>query len=130
MKKSGILNNKISMAISSLGHKDLIVVCDAGFPIPKEVERIDVAVGKNIPRFLETVKVISKELCVEKIIIANELNKKSETYRKLLSIFSGIDVDLVSHDELKNISKKAKAVIRTGEFTPYANVILVSGVVF
>jgi len=39
-------------------------------------------------------------------------------------------VELVSHEELKRLSQKAAAVVRTGEFTPYANVILYSGVVF
>lgn len=128
MKKRGVLNEGISRVISCLGHKDMLVICDAGFPIPKGVDRIDVAVGKNIPRFLETVRVIVEELFVEKIIVANELGKDSELYKKLIGLFSQIKVENVPHEELKAMIRDARAVVRTGEFTPYANVILVCGV--
>ena len=39
-------------------------------------------------------------------------------------------VEVVSHDELKRLSQGARAAVRTGEFTPYANIVLFSGVVF
>lgn len=41
-----------------------------------------------------------------------------------------VKITFISHEELKEELKKCKAVIRTGEQTPYANVILRSGVVF
>jgi D-ribose pyranase len=42
----------------------------------------------------------------------------------------GIDIDYVAHDALKRLSRDARAVIRTGEATPYANVVLYAGVIF
>lgn len=130
MKKCGILNENISRLIASLGHNDKIVVCDAGFPVPINVEKVDVAIGKNLPNFLDTIKIISTELYVEKIIVANELSNDSKIYKGLNKIFKDIEITSVPHEQIKEISAKSKAVIRTGEFTPYANAVLICGVVF
>lgn len=131
MKKTGVLNQDVSEVIAGMGHMDMLVVGDAGLPIPPGVRRIDLAVTKGIPGFLETVEAIATELQVERIIIATETAQVSPHIREALcSIFAGAKVDEVSHARLKELSRNAVAVIRTGEFTPYANVILVSGVVF
>lgn len=130
MKKAGILNENISRVVASMGHQDMLVVCDAGLPIPKGTEKIDLTVRENIPRFLDTVKTICEELQVEKVIVAKELEENGELYGEVLEMFKDVEVETLSHAELKSMTKDAKAVIRTGEFTPYANIILVSGVVF
>jgi D-ribose pyranase len=131
VKKIGILNQSISHVIAGMGHLDMLVVGDAGLPIPAGVPRIDLAVRKGLPAFLETVEAISEELQVERIIIAEETEKVSpHIVRRLTEIFSGAELEMVSHAQLKELTRSAAAVVRTGEFTPYANVILVSGVVF
>jgi len=131
MKKTGVLNKDISEVIGAMGHMDTLVVADAGLPIPEGVRRIDVAVGKGIPAFLDVVRVIESELKVQRIIIAVETTRVSPHNQEgLEQIFVGIPIEKVTHDQLKELCKRAKAVIRTGEFTPYANVILESGVVF
>ena len=43
MKKNGILNPQLNRVISEMGHRDMLIIADAGLPIPKEVERIDLA---------------------------------------------------------------------------------------
>jgi D-ribose pyranase len=131
LKKIGILNKDISEVIASMGHMDMLVVADAGLPIPAGVQRIDLAVRKGLPGFLETVEAISGELQVERIVVAEETGAVSpHIHAGLTKIFDGAEVETVSHAQFKELTKNAAAVVRTGEFTPYANVILVSGVVF
>ncbi len=131
MKKIGVLNRDVSEVIAGMGHMDMLVIADAGLPIPRATRRIDLAVREGVPGFLETVEAIASELKVQKIIVAEETARTSPHVREaLLKIFSDSDIETVSHTRLKELCKEAVAVVRTGEFTPYANVILVSGVVF
>jgi len=109
----------------------MLVIADAGLPIPLEVERIDLALLPGVPGFLQTVAAVQGEMQVEKVIVASETGDKSPHIAELLKdIFPDARFEWVSHTELKELTHKAVAVIRTGEFTPYANVILVSGVIF
>jgi D-ribose pyranase len=131
MKKTGILNQPISAVIAGMGHTDMLVIADAGLPIPLEVERIDLALLPGVPGFLQTVAAVQGEMQVEKVIVASETDDKSPHIAEALkAIFPEARFEWVSHAELKQLTHQAVAVIRTGEFTPYANVILVSGVVF
>lgn len=131
MKKIGILNSQLSAVIASMGHGDFIVIGDAGLPVPQGVGCIDLALRSGVPGLLETAEAIASELKVERIIIAEETGKVSPHIEAaLLQLFEGVEVAVMSHEALKERSKQAKAMVRTGEFTPYANVILVSGCLF
>jgi D-ribose pyranase len=131
MKKIGTLNQPLSSVISGLGHMDTIVVADAGLPIPSDTQRIDLALTKDIPGFIDTVAVILEEVQVDQAIVAEEmLSESPQVYQQLQNLLAEIPINAVSHNELKQRTGSARAVVRTGEFTPYANVILVSGVVF
>lgn len=131
MKKIGVINKEISSIIAGMGHMQMLTVCDAGLPIPVGVQRIDLALKEGLPGFVETLEVISKELKVEKIIVASEMARISPEIReRMLNIFPEETVVEISHEKFKELTKESVAIIRTGEYTPYANVILVSGVVF
>lgn len=131
MKKTGILNPQLSRVIAETGHTDLLVVTDAGLPIPQEVERIDLSLVSGKPAFLDVLKEMIREVSVEKIILAEETSKISpEMYQDIVSLFPGIEIETMPHAEFKKKTKEARAAIRSGEFTPYANVILVAGVVY
>lgn len=131
MKKTGLLNLPISTAIASLGHTDKLVVADAGLPISSTTERIDLAVSQGVPAFLDVLKSVLSEMQVEQAVIADELAVRSpEFHKSLLEMLGTIPVKTVPHETFKTLTADARAVVRTGEFTPYANVILVSGVVF
>ncbi|MGD0019318.1 MAG: D-ribose pyranase [Candidatus Limnocylindrales bacterium] len=131
MRKTGILNQEILKATGSLGHTDQIVVCDAGLPIPLGVERIDLTVLRGMPRFLDVLKPLLAEVIVEKIILATEIEKASpEMLARIRELAGAIPIEFVSHDQFKRLTRDAKAIIRTGEFTPYTNIILQSGVDF
>lgn len=131
MKKIGILNSEISRVISELGHMDLIVIADAGLPIPSHVKRIDLALKEGVPSFIETVETVLQEMCVEKAYVAHEMGSASATKKEeLIAVLPSVQIKVITHEELKALTHQAKAVIRTGEFTPYANVVLEAGVIF
>lgn len=133
MKRSGVLNSGLSRIIASMGHTDKLVICDSGLPIPKNSEVIDLALTKNIPRFLDTLKVILEELKVEEAIVTNELvTGNSKYYKDITSLLNGTKIKKVNHEKFKEITRNGGNVtfVRTGEATAYANIILVSGVTF
>lgn len=131
MKKSNLINSEISYVISKMGHTDSLTICDSGLPTPSEVQRIDLALKRGLPTFLDTLDSILEELQVEEIILASEIIEISnDLYKEIIKRFENIKITTVSHEEFKNLTKSSKAIVRTGEYTPYANVILKSGVVF
>lgn len=129
MYKIGILNSEISKVLSDLGHTDTIIIADCGLPVPDGVKKIDLALTFGHPSFEEVFNLVKAHMKIEQLIIANEMIKQnSELYVKLLA--ENIDMVTESHEKLKMYSKDVKAIIRTGEATPYANAILSSGVLF
>jgi len=131
MKKRGILNKELNTVISEMGHKDTITISDAGLPIPKNVKRIDLALKRGYPEFLKILKAVLEDLVVEKAFIASEIKEISpEMHKNLISLLGEIEVEYISHNQFKKQSEDSRAVVRSGETTPYANVILVSGVDF
>lgn len=133
MKKIGTLNRHLSRVIASMGHEDRLVVCDSGLPIPKNGDVVDLALTANVPRFLETVRVILEELEVEGAVVASEMKETSHSlYEDLCELLDGTDVSAVPHETFKQMITESDntAFVRTGEMTPYANVLLKSGVTF
>ncbi|MCL5072699.1 MAG: D-ribose pyranase [Actinobacteria bacterium] len=131
MKKDGIINSQLSRIVALMGHGDLLTVSDAGLPIPPNVELVDLAVSRNVPSFIDILKSILSELEVEKAIVAKEMRSRSpQIYDGIAKLVKNTEIIEIDHNEFKELTKKAKVIIRTGEFTPYANVILQSGVVF
>ncbi len=137
MKRNGILNSDISRVLSYMGHTDLLCIGDCGLPVPKETERIDLALRFGQPSFMDVLKEVAGDMKIEKIILAEEMKEKnSEKLQEVLKFFDDletgfkIEVEYISHVELKKLTEKCKAVIRTGETTPYANIILQSGCIF
>ena len=131
MKKIGILNQPISSVIAGLGHTDTLVIADAGLPIPPGTQRIDLALTEGIPTFLDTVRAVLTEMHVEQAIVAEEmLDASPQVYKALKELLGDVPIETVTHLVFKERTRSARAVIRTGEFSPYANAILTAGVVF
>lgn len=126
-----MLNSNILSALSKMGHTDQITIADAGLPIPNQVERIDLALIKDIPTFIETLNVVQNDMIIEKIILAEEIKLENKEIMEWIQIhFKGIPMEFVTHERFKELTHFSKAVVRTGECTPYANIILQSGVNF
>jgi D-ribose pyranase len=131
MKKTMLLNSELSYVIATLGHKQTLVVADAGLPIPPETDRIDLALTKGVPGAIETLEVILAEMQVEKVVLAEEVQFHNPQFLKAVKkLLPGVPMEFVTHTAFKALTSDARAVVRTGEFAPYADVILVSGVVF
>lgn len=127
MKKNGILNASLNSHISRLGHGDLVVVADCGLPIPLDTPTVDLALVFGVPRFTDVLDALREDVVFEACVAASEAI--SETAGDWIAErFPG--VEYVSHDELKKLVASAKVVVRSGEATPYANVILRCGVPF
>lgn len=131
MKKSGILNPTLAKQIAMLGHFDKICVADAGLPIPPGVERIDLALVADVPLLQQVLEALNSEVEVQEFVLASESDSKNPKLGQLMSdLWPNATGRRVSHEEFKKMISDCRFVIRTGEFTPYANVILVSGVPF
>ena len=131
MKTAALLNAPLSCVIARLGHGDQLVVADAGLPIPAGPQRIDLAVTRGVPSFEQVLRAVLTEMKVERIIVAEELQAQgSGLWARLPELLPGVPVETVAHVEFKRLTASARAVARTGECTPYANVILVAGVAF
>ncbi|SET35959.1 ribose transport protein RbsD [[Clostridium] aminophilum] len=136
MKRNGILNADISRVLSYMGHTDTICIGDCGLPIPEEVERIDLALKFGEPKFIDVLEEVLKDMKVEKIVLAEEIRDQNpeqlEAIRNLFERYEkGFDaIEFVPHAELKRQTLDCRAVIRSGETTPYSNIILQSGCIF
>lgn len=135
MKRRGILNAEISRVLSYMGHTDQICIGDCGLPIPDEVERIDLALKFGVPTFMEVLREVGADMKVEKIVLAEEIKEMNPSVLKEIEEYFAQtevapEVEFVTHTELKLRTNECKAVIRTGETTPYANIILQSGCIF
>lgn len=131
MKKHGILNADLSYLVAGLGHKDLVMIGDAGMPIPAGVTIVDLAVTAGVPTFRQVMDALLEEMEVEYYYLAEEIkdhNPQLEDYIK--KKLPELECEYMPHDALKEFSGNVKFAIRTGEFSPYPNVILRAGVVF
>ncbi|MFN3364746.1 MULTISPECIES: D-ribose pyranase [unclassified Exiguobacterium] len=129
MKKHGILNSHLTKIFADLGHTDTVVIADCGLPIPNGVARVDLALRLGEPSFLDVLDAVEADMVIEQITVADEVFTENEPIAKALT--ERFDtVKTCSHEVFKREVEQAKVVIRTGEATPYANVILHAGVIF
>ncbi|MFJ6904527.1 D-ribose pyranase [Streptomyces griseoluteus] len=132
-RNNGTLNGQLARVISEIGHTDQLVVTDAGLPVPPKVERVDLAVAENLPRFLDLLDVVLAEVAIEEVLLAEEIKEASpqmlaEIEKRLAAL--GVVPRFVPHTVFKQATAAARAAVRSGEFTPYANVLLTAGVVY
>ena len=139
MKRGKLLNSEISAVIASMGHTDSLTIGDAGLPIPDECRRIDLALTAGIPAFRDVLAIVLEELCVEKIVLAEEIrNINPEGLEDILGLLAEYEASsgykpsliFIPHKDFKEETADSRAVIRTGETLPYSNIILYSGVTF
>lgn len=132
MRKGGILNPALAKLLAETGHTDYLVVTDAGLPIPENVNtRIDFALKPGVPGFLELLDTVLDELVVEKIILAEEIKTASpQMHDEISKRFQNVPIVYIPHVQFKENTKRARGLIRSGEFTSYANIILQAGVAY
>jgi D-ribose pyranase len=129
MQEGGVLNREIARLLARMGHMDEMIVCDAGFPIPDGVDTVDLALSENMPRVTDVLEVLKRHFSVEKLVVADEIRSHSPSMLSQIRSVLGtaMPLETISHMDLKAKSRSVKAIIRTGDFTAYTNVLLVSG---
>lgn len=131
MKKNGILNSEIAKVLTDLGHTDQITIGDAGLPVPNGVKKIDLALALGEPTFIRTLEEVLKDMAIEKVILAKEIQTDNPNQEEaVLSLIGDVEIEYVSHSEFKKETGQSKAIIRTGEDSPFSNIILQSKVIF
>lgn len=127
MKKNGILNPHLMKGLTALGHLDSVVICDAGFPVPKTVPCIDISLVKGIPNFIQVLHAVLNEIIVEEFVVFDFMQQYNEDYyNQVKSLMKKQKAVECSMDEFREKANAAKLVIRTGELLPCSNIILVS----
>lgn len=128
MKKDGILNPALCRILAETGHTDLITICDRGFPVPSGPERLDLALVDDLPTVIDVLRAIDREFVIDRMIITEEMAEASPDRLALLEqLFPAIQMTQIPHLRFKELCTESRAVVRTGDRTPYANVIIVSG---
>jgi D-ribose pyranase len=131
VKRTALLHADLSRAIAALGHGDMIVIGDAGLPVPAGPLRIDLALTPGIPRVADVLRVVLSEMQVERAVVAKEaLDAHDGRLPDWCDGLLPVAPEAMWHVDFKRLSAQAKAVVRTGECTPYANIILIAGVSF
>jgi len=131
MRRAGLLHAELLEVIAGLGHGQILVIADAGLPIARQVRRIDLAVRPGLPDLLSVLGVVLEEGVFEAATIATELPLSgTQVAGAIIGRLEQLLVEQVPHAELKRLAAESVAVVRTGEYTPYANVALRAGVPF
>ncbi|MFD1419197.1 D-ribose pyranase [Companilactobacillus keshanensis] len=131
MKKTRVINSDISRVIAQMGHFDTLSIGDAGMPVPEGTEKIDLAVEAGLPSFMQVLENVLSELQVQKVYLAEEMKLQNpEQLKAVKNLIGDTPIEFIAHNQMKQNLNNNKAFIRTGEETPYSNIILESGVVF
>jgi len=129
MKRTTLLHAELSHAIASLGHGDMLVIGDVGLPIPPGPRRIDLALTPGIPSVADVLRAVLSEMQVERAVIATEAVARASGDLPGWCMLP-VTPEQLPHEDFKRLTAQARVMVRTGECTPYANVVLVAGVTF
>jgi D-ribose pyranase len=131
MKRKGIINKELAAEIAALGHKDTFMIADGGMPIPQGVKIIDLALCGGVPTFRQVMDAICEESGAESYTLAEEIKTANpELLAYIQEKLGDIPCTYVPHTELKAMSAAIKFAVRTGEFTPYPNILIESDCAF
>lgn len=126
----GILNDELSHAVASMGHTDVFMITDAGYPIPEEAWRIDLALTRGIPTVYDVLEAVNNELIAERVLYADDVPEMNPDFdQRLQEIYhgSGATLETVSHEAVLDYGHEAKAIVRSGDFMPWGNVVIHCG---
>jgi D-ribose pyranase len=128
MRPDGLWHPALLRYVAAMGHGEEIVIADPGLPLP-HTDRIDLVWRRGEPPFLPVLEAVLAELVVERAYIAEETSDQ-DLLAGLNSTLGSIPTERITHEVLKERAHRATVAVRTGEATPYANVVLRCGVPF
>jgi D-ribose pyranase len=128
MLRSGILNPQINALLSRFRHTNTLVIADRGFPYWPQVETIDISLTDDIPTVADVLRAILPLVKVGPIFMASEFRSANSeaTNAALLLLTTGLTITWEPHVEFKRRIPAAIGLIRTGDTTQYANILLES----
>ncbi len=129
MRYHGLWHPRLVELATSLGHTETLVLADAGLPVPPGVEQVDLVWARGEPRMLPLLRLVLSEMIVESVTVAAEM-PSGPWSEELLDVLDGRSMKHLAHEDLKAACRQARAVVRTGEDTPFSNLILHAGVAF
>ena len=128
MLRTGILNPAINSLLSRVRHTNTLVIADRGFAYWPEIETVDISLVDDIPRVLDVFAAIRPNFVIGAAFMATEFLdvNSQQTQSAFAQALSGISVGYEPHVEFKKRVPRAIGLIRTGDTTQYANMILES----
>ncbi|MGA3072147.1 MAG: D-ribose pyranase [Bryobacteraceae bacterium] len=129
MLKTGILNPALNSLLSRIRHTNTLVIADRGFPFWPQIETIDISLVDDIPRVLDVVRAIRSNFAVARVFMAEEFlaANGNDVRLEFEQALSGIPLIFEPHVEFKKRVPQAIGLVRTGDTTQYANLIVESG---
>jgi D-ribose pyranase len=128
MIETGILNPQILFLLARVRHTNTLVIADRGFPYWPMIETVDISLVDGIPTVLRVFETLKVNFVVGQIFMAAEFNAEntSETQQAFSNSRGEIPISFEPHVEFKRRVPQAIGLIRTGDITQYANMILES----
>jgi D-ribose pyranase len=128
MLKTGILNPQINSLLSRIRHTNMLVIADRGFPFWPMIETVDISLVDDVPTVLAVLRALRPNFQIGKAWMAQEFLKSNsaQTRSAFVEGLRGIELIHEPHVEFKKRVPHAIGLIRTGDNTQYANIILES----
>ncbi len=124
----GILNPALNSLLSRIRHTNTILISDRGFPFWPHIETIDISLVDDVPTVLQVLSAIQHNFSIGNAFMATEFRYENgpEIVDDFERALHGIAVAYEPHIDFKRRVPHAIGLIRTGDTTPYANMILES----
>ena len=128
MLKTGIINPALLSLLARVRHTNTLVIADRGFPFWPQIETVDLSLVDDVPTVLQVLRAVRKQFVVGQAYMAAQFLKvnPAAVQHDFATAFDGIRLTHEPHDDFKRRVPNAIGLIRTGDTTPYANVIPVS----
>ena len=128
MLKTGILNPHVLNLLARFRHTNTIVIADRGFPSWPQIETVDISLVDDVPTVLQVLSAVRAQCVVGKAWMAKEFLGANDrrTRARFVTALKGASLSFEPHVDFKKRVPNAIGLIRTGDATPYANVILES----
>ncbi|HZL51965.1 MAG TPA: D-ribose pyranase [Terracidiphilus sp.] len=128
MLKTGILNPHINSLLSRVRHTNTLVIADRGFPFWPDIETIDISLVDDSPRVIDVLCAVRTNFNIGNLVMAEEFctNNPRHIVERWIELSNGTKLMFEPHIEFKQRISQAIGIIRTGDSTPYSNVIVES----
>lgn len=125
---NGIVNRDLNRLLGEQGHKDRFMLCDAGMAIPKDAKCVDLSYAKFKPMVTEVLAEIQKYFEIESVAILKETKENSpERFREFLGMLKKEQIEMTDIVTVRKEANDMKFFIRTGDYTPFSNLVITSG---